>query len=210
MTAAGIRTGFDAIVENNTVGVYLQQQMGWKDRLFVTAAIRADDNSAFGEDFDLVYYPKISSSWVVKDAARGDSGFLSSFRLRAAYGESGQQPDAFDALRSFTTRASPSGQATVRPLSPGNSQLGPERGVEIEAGFDATLFNDRVSIDLTYYDQTTKDAIVARNVPPSSGFTGQRFVNLGEINKPRYRTRPHRPRDRDAVLRLGHEPQPDD
>ncbi len=182
VSAAGIRSGSDAIVENNTVGVYLQQQMGWQDRLFVTAAIRADDNSAFGEDFDLVYYPKISSSWVVKEAAGGHSGFLSSFRLRAAYGESGQQPDAFDALRSFTTRASPSGQATVRPLSPGNSQLGPERGVEIEAGFDATLFNDRVSIDLTYYDQTTKDAIVARNVPPSSGFTGQRFVNLGEIN----------------------------
>ena len=76
VTAAGIRTGSDAIVENNTVGVYLQQQMGWQDKLFVTAAIRADDNSAFGEDFDLVYYPKISGSWVVKDAAAGGSGFL--------------------------------------------------------------------------------------------------------------------------------------
>ena len=180
VSAAGIRSGSDAIIENNTVGVYLQQQMGWQDRLFVTAAIRADDNSAFGEEFNLVYYPKVSGSWVVRDAA--GSGFLSSFRLRGAYGESGQQPDAFDALRSFTTRASPSGQATLRPLSPGNSQLGPERGVEIEAGFDATLFNDRISIDLTYYDQTTKDAIVARNVPPSSGFTTQRFVNIGEIN----------------------------
>ena len=181
VSAAGIRTGFDAIVENNTVGVYLQQQMGWQDRLFVTAAIRADDNSAFGEDFDLVYYPKVSGSWVVKDSD-GTSGFLNSFRLRGAYGESGQQPDAFDALRSFTTRASPSGQATLRPLSPGNSQLGPERGVEIEAGFDATMFNDRLTIDLTYYDQTTKDAIVARNVSPSSGFTSQRFVNVGEVN----------------------------
>ncbi len=181
VSAAGIRTGFDAIVENNTVGVYLQQQMGWQDRLFITAAIRADDNSAFGEDFDLVYYPKVSGSWVVKDSD-GTSGFLNSFRLRGAYGESGQQPDAFDALRSFTTRASPSGQATLRPLSPGNSQLGPERGVEIEAGFDATMFNDRLTIDLTYYDQTTKDAIVARNVSPSSGFTSQRFVNVGEVN----------------------------
>ena len=181
VSAAGFRTGFDNLVENNTVGVYVQQQMGWQDRLFVTAAIRADDNSAFGEDFDLVYYPKVSGSWVVKDAS-DDSGFLNSFRLRAAYGESGQQPDAFDALRSFTTRASPTGQATLRPLSPGNSQLGPERGVEIEAGFDATMFNDRLSIDLTYYDQTTKDAIVGRNVAPSSGFTSQQFVNIGEIN----------------------------
>ena len=181
VSAAGMRTGFDGLVENNTVGVYLQEQVGWRDRLFVTAAIRADDNSAFGEDFDLVYYPKISGSWVVRETGPG-SGFLNSFRLRAAYGESGQQPDAFDALRSFTTRASPSGSATLRPLSPGNSQLGPERGVEIEAGFDATFFGDRVSVDFTYYDQTTKDAIVGRNVAPSIGFTSEQFVNIGQIN----------------------------
>ena len=180
VSAAGIRSGSDALIENNTVGVYLQQQMGWRDRLFVTAAIRADDNSSFGEDFDLVYYPKVSGSWVVREG--GGGGWLNSFRLRGAYGESGQQPDAFDALRSFTTRASPSGQATVRPLSPGNSALGPERGVEIEAGFDASFFNDRLSVDFTYYDQTTRDAIVARNVPPSSGFTSDQFVNIGQIN----------------------------
>ena len=179
VSAAGIRSGADNLIENNTVGVYLQQQMGWRDRLFVTAAIRADDNSSFGEDFDLVYYPKVSGSWVAHEGARG---WFNSFRLRGAYGESGQQPDAFDALRSFTTRASPTGQATVRPLSPGNSELGPERGVEIEAGFDASFFNDRLSVDFTYYDQTTKDAIVARNVPPSSGFTSEQFVNIGQIN----------------------------
>ena len=54
--------------------------------------------------------------------------------------------------------------------------------MEIEAGFDATLFNGRVTVDFTYYDQTTKDAIVARYVPPSTGFTGRQFVNIGEIN----------------------------
>lgn len=182
VSAAGLRTGSDNVVENNTVGVYLQQQIGWNDRLFVTGAIRADDNSSFGEDFDLVYYPKLSASWVVSEENFWGLDFVNSFRLRAAYGESGQQPDAFDALRSFTTRASPSGKATLRPLSPGNSQLGPERGVEIEVGFDARLFDDRVSVDFTYYDQTTKDAIVGRNIAPSTGFTAQKFVNIGRIN----------------------------
>ena len=182
VTAAGIRSGSDNLVENNTVGVYLQQQMGWRDRFFLTGAIRADDNSSFGQDFDLVYYPKLSASWVISEEDFWGVDFINSLRLRAAYGESGQQPDAFDALRSFTTRASPSGQATVRPDSPGNSQLGPERGVEIEAGFDATLLDGRLAIDLTYYDQTTKDAIVGRNVAPSTGFTEQQFVNIGQIN----------------------------
>jgi len=182
VSAAGIRSGTDNLIENNTVGVYLQQQFGWNDRLFLTAAVRADDNSAFGEDFDLVYYPKVSGSWVVSEEDFWGFDFMDSFRVRAAYGESGQQPDGFAAIRSFTTRASPSGSATLRPDSPGNSSLGPERGVEIEAGFDASLFGGRVAIDFTYYDQTTKDAIVGRNIAPSTGFTDQQFVNIGQIN----------------------------
>lgn len=179
VTATAEAFASDAFVENNTVGVYLQQQFGWQDRLFLTAAVRADDNSAFGEDFDLIVYPKVSGSWVVTD---GGSGFANSFRLRAAYGESGQQPDAFAALRTFATRQSPWGSATVRPNDPGNSELGPERGVEIEAGFDASFFNDRLTIDFTYYDQRTKDAIVARNRAPSTGFLAQQFVNIGEVS----------------------------
>jgi TonB-linked SusC/RagA family outer membrane protein len=182
ISATGERTGGDDLIENNTVGVYLQQQIGWRDRLFLTGAIRADDNSAFGESFDLVYYPKLSASWVVSEEPFWGLDFVNSFRLRAAYGQSGQQPDAFDALRTYVTRISPDGSATLRPDSPGNASLGPERGVEIEAGFDARFFDDRLSVDLTYYDQRTRDAIVSRNVAPSSGFTTPQFINLGEIS----------------------------
>ena len=182
ISATGERTGSDDLIENNTVGVYLQQQIGWRDRLFLTAAVRADDNSAFGESFDLVYYPKVSASWVVSDESFWGLDFINSFRLRAAYGQSGQQPDAFDALRTYVTRISPAGSATLRPDSPGNPDLGPERGVEIEAGFDARFFDDRMSVDVTYYDQKTRDAIVSRNLAPSSGFTTEQFVNIGEIS----------------------------
>ena len=180
--ATGERTGSDQLVENNTVGVYIQEQFGWRDRLFITAAVRADDNSAFGESFDLVYYPKVSASWVVSEEDFWGLDFVNSFRLRAAYGQSGQQPDAFAALRTYVTRIGADGSATLRPESPGNAELGPERGVELEAGFEASLFDDRLSIDVTYYDKRTKDAIVARNVAPSSGFTDEQFVNLGEVS----------------------------
>jgi hypothetical protein len=44
------------------------------------------------------------------------------------------------------------------------------------------LFSGRLAIDFTYYDQTTKDAIVGRNVAPSTGFTEEQFVNIGQIN----------------------------
>jgi TonB-linked SusC/RagA family outer membrane protein len=188
--AAGVKTiagagtfqrGRDDFIENNTVGFFLQEQVGWKDRFFLTAAIRADDNSAFGENFDLVYYPKVSGSWVISEEDFWDFDFISSARLRAAYGESGQQPDAFAALRTFRARAHPEGTATVTPEAAGNPDLGPERGKEIEVGFDLSLFDDRVGVDFTYYNQKTTDAILSRNVAPSTGFAGTQFVNVGEI-----------------------------
>ena len=180
-TGTGL-TPSDGLVENNTVGVYLQQQIGFNDRLFITGALRADDNSSFGQDFDLVYYPKLSASWVLSEEPFWGLDMFDQFRLRAAYGESGQQPDAFDALRSYGTRLSAVGGATVTPRSPGNSTLGPERGVEYEAGFDASFASGRVTLDFTYYDQKTKDAIVSRPVPPSQGFDRDQFVNIGEVH----------------------------
>jgi len=183
-TIAGAGTyqrGRDDYLDNNTVGVFLQQQFSWQDRLFLTAAIRADDNSSFGEDFDLVYYPKVSGSWVLSEEDFWNFGWANAFRIRAAYGESGQQPDAFAALRSFEARPSPDGKAAVTPQSAGNAELGPERGKEIEVGFDLSLFEDRVAVDFTYYNQKTTDAILSRNVAPSTGFAGTQFVNIGEV-----------------------------
>jgi TonB-linked SusC/RagA family outer membrane protein len=179
--AGTYQRGRDNFVDNNTVGFFLQEQVGWKDRLFLTAAIRADDNSAFGENFDLVYYPKVSASWVITEEPFWNLDWVNSLRFRGAYGESGQQPDAFAALRTFEARPDPRGVAAVTPQSAGNPDLGPERGKEIEVGFDLTLLDGRVDMDLTYYNQKTTDAILSRNVAPSTGFAGTQFVNIGEI-----------------------------
>jgi hypothetical protein len=64
----------------------------------------------------------------------------------------------------------------------GNSELKPERSTEFEVGFDGGLFNGRVSLELTYYNKVSKDALVERTLPPSIG-TGstERFENLGEV-----------------------------
>jgi hypothetical protein len=64
----------------------------------------------------------------------------------------------------------------------GNPDLGPERGKEIEMGFDLSMFRDRFTVDFTYYNQKTTDAILSRNVAPSSGFSGEQFVNVGQIS----------------------------
>ena len=64
---------------------------------------------------------------------------------------------------------------------PANSDLKPEKGTEIEAGFDASIFNDRMNLEVTYFDKTSKNLLLQRPLPPSLGFQQNPFVNIGEM-----------------------------
>jgi TonB-linked SusC/RagA family outer membrane protein len=175
-------TPSQSLTVNTTVGGYAQQRFGWNDRLFVTGAVRVDNNSAFGEDFKWVTYPKVSATWVMSEEPFWNwSGVVDAFKLRAAYGQSGQQPNAFVALRTVTNSPRANGTAGVTPGSLGNPDLKPERGTEVEAGFEAGLFN-RLSLDFTFYTRRTKDAILSQQIAPSSGFAGTQTVNIGETS----------------------------
>ncbi|MFL5617800.1 MAG: SusC/RagA family TonB-linked outer membrane protein [Gemmatimonadaceae bacterium] len=181
-STTGSRVTEEDFVEDVTLGMYVEQVVAWRDRLFVTAALRADDNSAFGETFDRVYYPKAALSWVASDEPFFHLRWLETLRLRAAYGEAGKQPAAFDALRSYAPVKGPNDGPAVTPLSIGNPDLRPERGQELELGFDAAALDDRVSLELTYYRKHTIDAIVPRELAPSGGVPGVQLLNVGEIH----------------------------
>ena len=169
-------------VINTTIGAFAEQQFAWKDRLFLTGALRVDNNSAFGDDFKWVSYPKVSASWVVNEEPFWTfDNTIQTLRLRAAYGESGRQPNAFAALRTFTPVTGPGGSTAVTPGSLGNPDLKPEVGREVELGFEAGLFN-RLTLDFTWWDKTTRDVIVSQAVAPSSGFPGSQFRNIGEVS----------------------------
>jgi TonB-linked SusC/RagA family outer membrane protein len=181
ISATAITTGSDDFLENTTVGVYAQEQLGWRDQAFLTAAIRVDNNSAFGENFDFVVYPKVSGTWVVSEAPFWKWDWVNTLRLRAAYGQSGQQPRAFAALRTYAPVTGGDGGSAVTTQFVGNPDLAPERSSEFETGFDAGLFDQRLGIELTYYRRTTRDAILERSTAPSLGFPGFQFVNAGAI-----------------------------
>jgi TonB-linked SusC/RagA family outer membrane protein len=171
----------DDVIENNTVGGFVQEQLSWNERLFVTGALRVDDNSAFGTNFDVVKYPKLQASYVIsEDPSIPMPAAINSLRLRAAYGLSGLQPGAFDAIRTYTLSGT---GGTVTPLSPGNPDLGPERSRELEVGFDLGAWSDRIGADVTYFDGSTRDAILARLAPPSAGFPDIQFFNAGRVDR---------------------------
>ena len=174
-------TPTQSLIVNTTAGIYGQQRFGWNDRLFLTGALRVDNNSAFGDDFDWVTYPKVSASWIISEEPfwSGLTGVVNTLKLRSAYGQSGQQPNTFAALRTFSNAPRGNSTAGITPDALGNPDLKPERASELEVGFEAGLF-DRVSLDFTYYTRRTKDAILTQNLAPSGGWAGDQAINVGE------------------------------
>ncbi|HEY0304550.1 MAG TPA: TonB-dependent receptor, partial [Longimicrobiales bacterium] len=178
--------------ETKLLGVYGSQMLGINDRLFLTGAIRGDQNSAFGENIGFVVYPAVSMAWSVKDepwfpAVR----FLSSTRLRAAYGESGQRPGRLSAIRTYQSQAvSLDGSITSGFIvsNAGNPDLRPEVSSELEYGVDLGFLSDRLSVAVTRYDKTTRDALIARPLPPSVGGPQSQFFNLGKVKNSGWET----------------------
>ena len=179
------KTNDEDFSEDKTLGFYVQEQIGWRDRLFLTAALRSDDNSAFGANFTRVTYPKFSASWVISDESwfkvPGLGSNLNSLRLRGAYGEAGKAPSTYSALRTYGSASGPGDSPAVTPLFIGNPDLGPERGKEYELGLDASLFGDRVGLEYTNYNKKTIDAILDRQIAPSTGVPSTQPFNAGAL-----------------------------
>jgi TonB-linked SusC/RagA family outer membrane protein len=176
-----------------TWGYYAQEQAALRDRLFLTAAVRADQNSAFGTNFQKVVYPKFSVSWLVSDESFFPKlGWLNQLRLRSAYGASGVQPGATAALITFSpttvnqpvVAVSTTGTDTpgLRASALGNPNLKPELSAETEAGFEARVWNNRMNIDVTNYSKQTRDALIRQSIAPSAGPAATSVLrNLGSV-----------------------------
>jgi hypothetical protein len=167
-------------IENKSLGFFAQEELNWQDRIYVTGAVRADDNSAFGGQFDLQYYPKVSASWVVSEESFFPESFVNSLRFRGAWGKSGRQPGTFAGQTLFSTILGPNGNG-LYPSTAGNTEVGPEVSTELEVGFDVAFFQDRLSGEFSYYTTTTSDLLVSQSLAPSTGLTGSRQANLGEM-----------------------------
>lgn len=186
VTAGSVAEADESTAESRTLGGYVEQSVAFRDRLFLTGAVRSDRNSAFGADFKTVFYPKLSASWLVSEEGFfPKANWIDQIRLRSAYGASGVQPGTIDAVQFFTTsvyRGEAGDQPALIYSALGNRKLKPERSTELEVGFDGTFFKSRVNTELTYYNKTSRDALISRILPPSIG-TGAtaRLENLGEV-----------------------------
>jgi len=162
-------------------GVFLQEQLAFQDRLFITAGLRVDGNSAFGQNFGLQTYPKLGVAYVLSDHAFFPTAWWETFKLRGALGEAGRAPGAFDAVRTWDPTSGDDGKPAVTPNQIGNADLGPERTRELELGFESSMWGGRLALDVNYFDTRTIDALIQVRYPPSQGFLSTQLENVGQL-----------------------------
>ena len=173
---------FDLVVAN--YGVYVQENIGFRDRYYVEGGFRADANSAFGDEIGVVGYPKIGVAyalssepfWAENPTLRA---IVPNLKLRANLGFAGKFPTPFANDRLVT--ATPFlGEIAYTYGQFGNPDLRPERVRTFEAGGDLALSGGRISLEATYFNARTEDALFTVPFVPTAG-RGAQLFNVGEI-----------------------------
>ena len=195
--SAASRAGSNQLMTaTKTLGLFVQEQVSLRDRLFITGAVRTDQNSAFGTNFQRVFYPKIQGSWVMSDESFFPKfSWLDQFRPRVAFGAAGVQPGATSSLQTVATstvNVTNIDRPGLRASALGNPDLRPEKSTELEAGFDSRILHDRVNVEFTYYNRKTRDALIAQPNAGSAASSGGNFStttvlkNLGSVENSGY------------------------
>ena len=170
------------IVQNKEVNsLYGLATIGFRDFAFLDVTARNDWSSTLPEENRSYFYPSFSGSLVFTDAFGMDSDFLSFGKVRASWAKVGNDADPYQ-LTSVFSEVDKWGNIpgfTTSNTIP-NAGLRPEETRSWEIGADLRFWYDRASLDLTYYNSTTKDQILAVDVSESSGYTSQ-VLNAGEV-----------------------------
>ena len=163
-----------------TYGYVVDQKIDWANHAGVTGGFRTDYSSAFGAGSKPFTFPHYNGyvnleSFKFFDAI---SNTITSWKLRAAYGQAGIQPGAFDRYPVLNLQPTGSQVAYTNQASAKNPNLGVEVSSETEFGTDISLgllksgnWFRTLNASFTYWKRNTDNAIFAQNVPPSTGGT---------------------------------------
>lgn len=177
----GTGTNVQAIEQRQRVktgSLFAQEELLMlNDRALLTAGITADKSSANGDDGKLFFYPKVSASYRFGSPFGG----LDELKLRAAYGESGNQPLFGQKFTPLTITQNINGlPGIITQGTVGSANLEPERQREFETGLDATFFGGRSTLEFTVFRKNVRNLLLQRSLAVSSGFELEIF-NGGEL-----------------------------
>ncbi len=180
---ASPNTTESTILESEVNSLFGAVTFGYKNFLFLDVTGRNDWSSTLPPENNSFFYPSVSLSAVVTDMIPNLSGnFLSFLKLRGSWAQVGNDADPYQLQQVYSPEGLWDGSIPKFSESKeiANAGLKPEITTGIELGADFRFLNGRLGLDVTYYNQSTKDQILAVDISRASGYTG-RILNAGEI-----------------------------
>lgn len=188
-TVSGATTamiGADNRTEMTISGEFIQENLSYKNQLYITGAVRVDGSSVFGDDQRNQVYKKLSGSYILSSTdfwnTLGVSSWWNLLKIRAAYGESGNLTGipAYGRFNTYTAAAF-LGSASFQSQSQyTNPDVKPERQRELEFGADLAFIDNRLGLTVNYYRKKVSDLLISRAIAPTNGFTS-RLDNIGSL-----------------------------
>lgn len=178
---------FQGTSERRNLGFFGDFSVGYGDYVYVNFAGRQDYFSTLEPEFNNLFYPSFSVSFIPTEMLKINSGLVSYLKVRAGIGQSAGAPNPYNTrnvlavdARNFVTGTG--GVITTNAVSNflGNPSLKPERVSENEIGIESRFFNDKLGLDVTLFDRKTTDMIVQAQLDPSTGYTSTQ-INIGEV-----------------------------
>ncbi|WP_109097514.1 TonB-dependent receptor [Aquimarina sp. AU58] len=169
---------------------FLRTNLKFNDRYFLTASIRRDGTSRFGEDNRWGYFPSASFGWQISEENfLRNSSTVSNLRLRLGYGITGQQDidQAYAYLERYR-RSSPLTQyildgELINIVQPQfrNEDIEWEKITEYNIGLDYGFWNDRISGAIDVFRKESDDLLSQAPIPDAANFSNQGFQNIGKF-----------------------------
>jgi len=150
------------------------------DFLFVDVTGRNDWSSTLPDGSNSYFYPSVNLGLVLSDAMEMPD-FIDYLKLRGGWAQVGSDTDPYRLRLTYAANDPWGGVPSF--AAPNNlpaTSLSPEISNSIEAGLDLNMFDNRVGLDVTYYNSETRDQIIPVDASPSTGFTN-RVTNAGTL-----------------------------
>lgn len=170
------------IEEKTSQSIFGSAQFGYRNGLFLDITARNDWSSTLPESNWSYFYPSVGVSAILTELFDIATSNLSFAKLRASWAQVGNDTDPYRLQQLYLSTSSWNGSVPqfYENIEIANSSLKPEMTTGIELGFEAKILSNKVGIDFTYYDQSTRDQILAVEISKSSGYN-TRLLNAGEI-----------------------------
>ncbi|MEM7369526.1 MAG: TonB-dependent receptor [Bacteroidota bacterium] len=189
VTGATELTSTSSFSEESLASVFGRLVYDYDGKYLLTAAVRRDGSSKFGPENKFGVFPSFTAGWrVSKENFWPESLFITDLKLRGGWGQVGSDAignfrylatlsTAFDYAFGNQTGVSLLGAALENLANPGVQW---ETSTEYNFGFDAGLFDDKLTLSAEYFNRTRTDMLLVLDLPGVSGL-GTTVDNVGEL-----------------------------